>query len=186
MSELSFLFWKLYNLLNVINFCHMVLFICLWKNGLTWSSEEPNLKIFYFLRIKTTPSLALDKVFPLPAIQGAMCVELSKGEKNKQNKHSYSAFVFARINCETNRSHWWWPAMRLWFEIPWSGGVPHTEPNNLSQNICNHLTLALTFKSIFSYSSQKTLSMAKETQEKDSSTNKKDTEEIQPRLGGRR
>lgn len=36
------------------------------------------------------------------------------------------------------------------------------------QNICIHLTLALTFKSIFSYSSQKTLSIAKETHKKES------------------
>lgn len=55
-------------------------------------------------------------------------------------------------------------------EIPSSAEVAATQPNNLSQNICNQLTLALTFKSIFSYSSQKTLSMAKEIQERDSST----------------
>lgn len=47
------------------------------------------------------------------------------------------------------------------------------EPNNLSQNICNHLTLTITFKSIFSYSSQKTLSMAKRNEERVSSTNNK-------------
>lgn len=84
-----------------------------------------------------------------------------------------SVFLFAWIICETNKIHWQLLAMTL---PVWNTLVKRsttTEPNNLSQNICNHLTLALTFKSIFSYSSQKTLSMAKETQEKDSSTNKK-------------
>lgn len=81
-------------------------------------------------------------------------------------------FVFVRINCETKHHFIDSPTGHdCLLEIPAWGEVAATQPNNLSQNICNQLTLALTFKSIFSYSSQKTLSMAKETQEKDSSTN---------------
>lgn len=103
------------------------------------------------------------------------CLPSGKKKIQRQtSKHFISSvFVFARIICETNRIHWQLLAMTL---PVWNTLVRRsttTEPNNLSQNICNHLTLALTFKSIFSYSSQKTLSMAKETQEKDSSTNKK-------------
>lgn len=105
---------------------------------------------------------------PLPAFRK------KKKIQRQTSKHFISSvFVFARIICETNRIHWQLLAMTL---PVWNTLVRRsttTEPNNLSQNICNHLTLALTFKSIFSYSSQKTLSMAKETQEKDSSTNKK-------------
>lgn len=115
------------------------------------------------------PTTTKKKPKPLPAF--------GKENKKKQPQTSEhfisSAFVLAWIICETNRIHWWLLAMTL---PAWNTLVRRstaTEPNNLSQNICNHLTLALTFKSIFSYSSQKTLSMAKETQEKDSSTNKK-------------
>lgn len=118
---------------------------------------------------KKQPTTTKKKPKPLPAF--------GKENKKKQPQTSEhfisSAFVLAWIICETNRIHWWLLAMTL---PAWNTLVRRstaTEPNNLSQNICNHLTLALTFKSIFSYSSQKTLSMAKETQEKDSSTNKK-------------
>lgn len=112
---------------------------------------------------------------PTKKPQTVACLWKRKKKKQPQTSKHFisSAFVLAWIICETNRIHWWLLAMTL---PAWNTLVRRstaTEPNNLSQNICNHLTLALTFKSIFSYSSQKTLSMAKETQEKDSSTNKK-------------
>lgn len=97
----------------------------------------------------------------------------NKPQPKTSKRFISSVFGFAWTICETNTIHWQLLAMTL---PVWNTLVRRsttTELNNLAQNICNHLTLALTFKSIFSYSSQKTLSMAKETQEKDSSTNKK-------------
>lgn len=129
MSKLYFLSLPLQKCCNLLQSNQLLLhgaIICPLKNGLSWSSEEQNLKMSYFLEIKIVSSLVSDKVFGL-----------GENYLPKKNKHSfYSVFVFAWINCETNNIHWQLLAMSL---PVWNTLVRRSTTNWTEQSLTKHL-----------------------------------------------
>lgn len=135
LSFIFFLFQQLYNLLNVIDFCHMLFFISIWKKKgspmIIWRTKP---KIVYILRIKTTPSLALDSLCLPPSPQGACAGNYPL--KKERNKTNTPIPRLCWINRETNNSLRWWLAMSL---AVWNTLVRRSTPNWTEQSLTKHL-----------------------------------------------